>query len=177
MTSKVHGHTAGGQSPTYKSWHDMKDRCLNPNNDFYSHYGGRGIVVCEQWLRFESFLANMGERPKGTTIDRINVNGNYEPSNCRWATGKQQADNTTRTVYLTVDGITKSITEWSKQTGLNRNLIRSRIERSWKPQDVLRIPVGATSRYIRKPKRETRQPLKLTIDGDLRTVDQWSRVS
>jgi len=80
-------------SPTYISWYGMKYRCSNPKNSRYKDYGGRGISVCERWLSFTNFLADMGERPEGMTIDRKNVNGNYEPSNCRWATPIEQSAN------------------------------------------------------------------------------------
>lgn len=85
-------------SPTYRSWHMMLQRCTNPRNTHYAYYGGRGITVCERWLKFENFLADMGERPLGTSIDRIDVDGNYEPGNCRWATPKQQMNNRRRSV-------------------------------------------------------------------------------
>lgn len=77
----------------WRSWSSMHDRCRNPNAPKFAHYGGRGIKVCDQWKEFEQFLIDMGERPEGTTLDRINVNGMYEPSNCRWATHKEQRHN------------------------------------------------------------------------------------
>lgn len=81
-------------TPTYKAWGSMKQRCLNPNHEFYRHYGGRGITICERWLSsFENFLADMGVRPDGLTLDRIDNNGNYEPGNCQWATRHQQNSN------------------------------------------------------------------------------------
>ena len=71
----------------------MLQRCTNSNRDNYKHYGGRGITVCDRWLKFENFYADMGDRPEGTSIDRIDVNGNYEPRNCKWSTHKEQCIN------------------------------------------------------------------------------------
>ena len=94
--SRVVSHTTHGfrGTPTYASWANMKNRCLNPKVPKYKDYGARGITVCKRWLdSFASFIADMGERPAHLTLDRINNDGNYEPGNCRWATAKQQVNN------------------------------------------------------------------------------------
>jgi hypothetical protein len=94
-----HGHTVGGKfSPTYTTWHKMVQRCTNPNDTNYHKYGGRRIVVCDRWLYFTNFLADMGERPTGLQLDRIDNNQGYYPGNCRWVTIQQNAQNTRRCV-------------------------------------------------------------------------------
>lgn len=86
----IHGYHG---SPTYHSWMSMKVRCLNSHTKGYSDYGGRGISVCDHWFKFENFLEDMGKRPPGLTLERVNNDGNYEPGNCVWATYKEQAQN------------------------------------------------------------------------------------
>ena len=88
----IHGHSQPA-SATYRSWYAMKKRCRNPRDIHYDLYGARGITVCDRWLRFANFLSDMGEKPLGLTIERVNNDGNYEPGNCKWATYLEQARN------------------------------------------------------------------------------------
>lgn len=105
--------------PTYQSWSDMLKRCTNEKNRSYHNYGGRGIKVCERWMSFQNFLNDMGEKPAGMSLDRIDNDGDYEPSNCRWSTRQQQQRNTRRTVY--VEG--KCALEWAGELGISQSAI------------------------------------------------------
>ena len=89
-----HGHNRNGKrSPEYRAWGHMKDRCQNPNDKSYHNYGSRGIKVCERWQDFRNFFADMGARPSGLTLERMDNDGNYEPGNCKWASYKEQNNN------------------------------------------------------------------------------------
>lgn len=130
-----HGHSGGAvmgkRSGTYSSWAQMRSRCNDPHANGYQNYGGRGIRVCERWDRFENFLLDMGERPHGCSIDRIDTNGNYEPSNCRWATREEQHANTRRSRFIAVGDERLTIKQWSVKTGLSYQCIRRRLVRGW----------------------------------------------
>lgn len=128
-------------TPTYKSWAAMKARCLDPEAPDYPRYGGRGIKVCDRWLSLKNFAADMGLRPSGTTLDRIDNNGNYEPNNCRWATAIQQANNKRDTHLLTYAGKTLSISQWARETGIGRVTLAKRIKRGWPVDVALTAPV------------------------------------
>jgi len=127
----AHGNTRHGlsRSPTHNSWVRMRTRCLNPASDRFAYYGGRGITICDRWSVFENFLQDMGERPKGMTLDRIDPNGHYEPSNCRWASAKTQASNTRRNRFLLHGGETLTMTEWARATGVCESFARRRLKR------------------------------------------------
>ena len=120
----THGHTGNA---THRSWAAMLKRCQNQNGPDYPNYGGRGIEVCDEWQKFENFLADMKECPRGLSLDRINNEGNYEPGNCRWATIKEQNNNTRSNHHLTFNGKTQNITQWVDELGLNYNTIFARI--------------------------------------------------
>lgn len=119
----------------------MIQRCENPNATGYERYGGRGIQVCERWRTFENFYAGMGERPEGMTLDRIDVDGNYEPSNCRWATDREQTRNASHNHRLTYGGETLTVAEWAEKTGLPYGVIYDRLRDGWTVEDVLTTPI------------------------------------
>ena len=131
-----HGHKSkhGKESPTYRSWQNMKTRCLNSNHPQFKDWGGRGIKVCERWMDFANFLEDMGEKPEGLTLDRINNDGNYEPGNCRWATRKQQVQNQRDRkdqcpfIAMNEQGTmiaSNNQSEFARQYGLNRRNINA----------------------------------------------------
>lgn len=134
-----------GQTGTrlYKIWTDMKYRCTNPQDNRYQNYGGRGIKVCDEWSNdFKTFYdwAMVNGYSKELTIDRIKVNGNYEPSNCKWSTYKEQANNTTKNHFVTINGVTKTISQWSDFSGVRSHTILKRIQAGWPVYDLLLPP-------------------------------------
>lgn len=141
-----HGRTGRGD-PTYVSWQAMKTRCLNPNSDQYPAYGGRGIGIAPAWLDFEGFLADMGERPPGTTLDRWpNVDGSYAPGNCRWATMREQENNKRNNVLFEHDGKTQTVAEWARESGVPYQTLRKRLDAGWSVHQALTQPIAQRSR-------------------------------
>lgn len=116
---------------TYKAWVSMRTRCFNRNCRHYPRYGGRGIGVCLRWSRFENFLEDMGIRPDGLSLDRIDVNGHYEPPNCRWADAKVQANNRRNNLRVKLGGRVTGIAEFALACGLTESGARKRIYREY----------------------------------------------
>jgi len=139
-------HIKHGKSKTveYSTWLRMKIRCYSKNGQSYSEYGGRGIRVCDRWMdSFEEFLADMGDRPDGKdSIDRIDNDKGYEPTNCRWATAKEQARNTRRTLYVMYKGRRRCLSELCENAGLAYHTVYNRINRNgWPVERALSNPI------------------------------------
>lgn len=144
----------------------MKQRCYNKNRDCYDNYGGRGIIVCDEWKDSFSnfyFWAIKNGYSDDLTIDRIDVDGNYEPNNCRWATRKIQDNNRRTNRYITIDGITHTLEEWIDIYGMSKNTVRQRIKRGWDDNDLF-LELDSQERYIE-------------ISGQVKSLNEWSQFS
>lgn len=135
--SKTRNH-GKSRMPEYRIWAGMRQRC-GDGPHASKDYGPRGIRVCERWQTFENFYADMGPRPRGMTIDRKDPNGNYEPSNCRWATRQEQATNKRNTHFITWNGKTQSAAQWERELGLGQNVVAQRIKKGCPIEQVLNI--------------------------------------
>lgn len=124
-----HGHASQGVSLTYHTWEGIKKRCLNPNCINYNDYGGRGITVDERWLDFRNFLEDMGEKPKGYSLDRIDNDRGYSKENCRWADLATQSNNRRNNRRYEYSGKTLTIAQWAKEYNLSHKLVHQRIFR------------------------------------------------
>jgi hypothetical protein len=132
-------------SSEYVAWAGMKQRCLNPKNKGYKKwYGALGVKVCERWLRFENFLADMGPRPTPRhEIDRYpDPNGNYEPTNCRWATRKENMRNLRTNRLVTIDGVTRCLVEWMEISPVKKRTIKGRLHAGWNERDAILTPTN-----------------------------------
>lgn len=138
----VHGHARRGQRAVeYGIWHNMIARCHNPAHRDYPRYGGRGVYVDHEWRAdYLAFLRDMGPRPAGRSLDRIDNDGPYTPWNCRWATQTEQMRNTRHNVLLTLNGETYCLREWCERLGVKRGFLRSRIRRGWTAERALTTP-------------------------------------
>lgn len=153
-------------SPEHRAWRHMKERCCNPNTKDFKNYGGRGITVCNEWRKsFMAFFNHVGKKPSPKhSIDRINNDGNYEPSNVRWADRKTQNNNSRRNYLITIDGITKNIAQWAEARGISRLTICNRLHMGWSPEKSVLHPV----RHLRS---ET-----INVNGVIKTTKQWAKI-
>lgn len=127
----------GSSTPTYFSWRSMRYRCRSPKSHGYPHYGGRGITYCARWESFDNFYDDMGERPPGRSLDRIDVNGHYSPENCKWSTLREQLNNQRRSRHISHAGETKTIGMWAEGLGLQFGTLWRRLQRM-PPERALR---------------------------------------
>lgn len=148
--STKHGHnTLKGATPEYTTWSNIKARCYDEKNKSYSRYGAKGIRVCDRWINsFDNFLSDMGTRPSNDhSIDRFpNKKGDYEPSNCRWATRHQQVNNKTSNIIIDYKGETKTLSQWCEELNLGYHLVFGRLKYGWSVKDA-----------FEKPKREIKK--------------------
>ena len=153
------------KKPEYFTWASMKQRCLNPKTSGFKNYGGRGVSVCERWIQsFDAFLSDMGEKPSPKhSIDRFpDTNGNYEPSNCRWATMEEQQNNKTTNLILSLNGVEITVAQWAKKLGFKRSLIHGRMERGWSVEKALTTPITPNGRMI-------------THNGKTMSINAWAK--
>ena len=162
-------HGMAGTS-VYKIWSAIHQRCTNKDNSNYHNYGGRGITICDEWLKFEGFYKDMGEA-NGLTIDRIDNNKGYSKDNCRWATRKEQANNLRSNVLITYKGETKTVGEWADITGMNIDTLRRRVYDGWGADRVIEEPVG-TPKTQRKFTKAVIQ-----YDKEMNMVKEYSSIT
>ena len=149
---KTHGLS---QTRLYKIWQGMKTRCQNVNSPAYQDYGAKGINVCDEWSTFEPFkdwAINNGYTDE-LTIDRLDYNGNYEPSNCRWATLKEQMNNKSDNIVIECDGESHTLMEWHERTGIAYGTLKNRYKKGWDAERIIHTPVDKTKSH-RKPKND-----------------------
>lgn len=168
---KKHGHTSHfSQSPTYVTYQSMISRCHRPNSVKYQSYGAKGISVCERWrLSFENFLCDMGERPEGTTIDRIDGSLGYGPGNCRWATIIQQQANISTNVNIEFFGKTQNISAWARELGLDASNLAWRLRNGWSIEQALTTKPNTGNRTNKNGQRI------IEYCGQEKCLSEWAR--
>lgn len=146
-TSRAANTTHGLSRPkdrtgsTYMIWAQMIQRCTKPTNKRYARYGARGIFVCTEWMdNYENFYRDMGPRPDGTSLDRIDNNGPYSKGNCRWATISEQSNNKSTNAFMELDGVRMTKSQWARKLGAHVGSIQSRLNLGWSVRDTLTKP-------------------------------------
>jgi hypothetical protein len=139
MSSAKHSTHGQSASPTYNTWRAMIERCNRKGNSRYKHYGERGITVCKEWLKYENFLRDMGIRPEGLSIERINNNLGYNKENCKWATTQEQSKNTTKSVLIEWGGVVRNRCDWAKIMGITPGALTFRL-REWGLERAMTTP-------------------------------------
>lgn len=137
----------GKQTLEYQAWARIKARCFNPKCEQYKNYGGRGITICDRWLHsFEAFFQDMGRRPPGTSLGRINNDGHYDPTNCAWQTPVEQANNTRRNRLLTHLGRTMTARQWERELGFGNGTLTKRLKDGWSPDEAISTPLNGRNK-------------------------------
>lgn len=148
LPSRFRFKNSNSYTKEYSAWYHMIRRCYYPETEFYHNYGGRGIIVCDRWLGdqgFDNFYQDMGAKPfNNYSLDRIDSNGNYEVSNCRWVSAKQQARNRRTTKLITIGEETKSMAEWCDIYNIKYSLVKDRIQDGWEPLKAFTTPKKRT---------------------------------
>lgn len=160
-----HGETKGRTNPfEYRVWINMRSRCRAKSGQSYRNYTKRGITVCERWNKYENFLEDMGRSPSPDhSIDRIDNNLGYFPENCRWATLEEQANNKRNTIFLSLNGVRKCVSDWARDLELSPGLIKGRLLSGWSDKDALTTPVRRAKLFEHK--------------GEKRKISEWSTIT
>jgi hypothetical protein len=165
----THGFFIGRKAhPVYSLYKAMVSRCHNPKDPAFKYYGARGITVCDQWRHNpHQFINDMGERPPGFTLERINNDGPYSPENCEWRTREQQANNKRSNVWITFEGETLTISQWGRKLNFPDNLLGKRLlTLGWSIQKALQTPL---------PEAKIRQKRLITFNKETLTLSQWAQ--
>jgi hypothetical protein len=141
MTTHGYSRAGGAKQATYKIWSAMLQRCNNPNCNKFKRYGGRGITVCREWYTFENFITDLGERPNGLSLERVDNNGNYCKENCKWASPITQAHNRENNRLISFQGETKCLSEWARHVGITISSLTYRINNGWDTERALLTPL------------------------------------
>ena len=157
----THGMT---NSPEWRAWTSMVQRCTVPTHKSWKHYGGRNLTVCPEWASFEQFYADMGSRPEGTSLDRIDNEQGYTPDNCRWATSKEQQNNRRSNVHVTIDGVTRTLKQWAEHFGISYAVVKERRAGGKDGVDL----------FLSSPRRSYKR--LISFDGKQLTVTAWAKL-